>query len=74
MDALRSQISIVGDELATLRAEIVQVKSAHATMHQGAVDTNAQVGQRFQQLQDRLETMATIGALISMKKISTLGC
>ena len=28
-------------------------------MHQGAVDTNTQVGRRFQQLQDRLEAMAT---------------
>ena len=72
MDALRSQIAIVSDELATLRAEIAQVKTAHSTMHQGAVETNTQMGQRLMQIEGRMETMATMTTSIVRSFISGL--
>ena len=48
MQALNAQVTAVTDELATLRAEIIQIKSAHATLHQGAVEAGAQSAKAFE--------------------------
>ena len=42
MDALRAQVTAVTDELSALKQEIVQIKSAHAQLHQSSVDANGQ--------------------------------
>ena len=41
MTAVAVQLSALTDELTVLRNEMIQVKSAHAALHQGAVETNA---------------------------------
>ena len=41
MDALRQQITILTEELNTVKNELVNVKAAHANLHQQASDANA---------------------------------
>ena len=45
MERLQQQVTAVTDELNLVRAEIVQLKSAHATMHQSDVETRAPIWQ-----------------------------
>ena len=40
METLRSQIRVPTDELNQLKAEIVQVKGSHASLHQTTVEAN----------------------------------
>ena len=41
MDALRQQITVLNEELNTVKNELVNVKAAHANLHQQASDANA---------------------------------
>ena len=54
MERLQQQVTAVTDELNLVRAEIVQLKSAHATMHQGDVDNRAQYGKAFEDAANRM--------------------
>ena len=47
MEAMHGQVQAVVDELTLLKAEIIQLKSSHATMHQASVDGNTQAAARF---------------------------
>ena len=42
-----AQITTLSEELTLVKAEIVNVKSSHATMHQQSVDKNVMDGARF---------------------------
>ena len=47
MDALRAQVGILTDELNQLKAEIVQVKGSHASLHQSTVEANTANARSF---------------------------
>ena len=44
MENLQAQINVMSEEMQTLRVEIVQIKSTHATMHQEAVNAKFGLG------------------------------
>ena len=55
MEAVQAQIRTVVDELNTLRNEIVTIKSAHAGLHQSAVEANTGHNQAFREQAGRLD-------------------
>ena len=57
MDALRQQISVISDEMNQLKAEIIQVKSSHATLHQSSVDSNGQSARSFADVKSRFASL-----------------
>ena len=58
METLRAQIAAITDEIQVLKNEVVQTKSAHATLHQSAVDRNTDMLQRFNAIGDRINAVA----------------
>ena len=62
MELLRQQVQAIHDELQTVRGELVNMKAAHATLHQSATDTGTSVRSqeaRLQQLDQQLQEIAT---------------
>ena len=59
METLRAQIAAITDEIQVLKNEVVQTKSAHATLHQSAVERNTDVLRRFTEIGDRLNAITT---------------
>ena len=62
---VNAQITALTDEISTLRQEVIQIKAAHATLHQGAVDSNNQhhaaygeQAQRIVKLEQHLEDLS----------------
>ena len=55
MEAMNQKITAVADELGLLRAELIQVKSAHASLHQAAVDAGASNTRAFSEQASRIE-------------------
>ena len=55
MEAMNQKITAVADELGLMRAELIQIKSAHATMHQAAVDSGANNTRAFTEQAARIE-------------------
>ena len=53
-----AQITTLSEELALVKAEIVNVKSSHATMHQQAVDKNVMDGARFAEAATQIKSIA----------------
>ena len=51
---MNQKITAVADELGLLRAELIQVKSAHASLHQAAVDAGANNARAFTEQADRI--------------------
>ena len=47
MDALRGQVQAVVDELNAVKSEIIQIKTAHANMHQASVESNTTSAARY---------------------------
>ena len=43
MDAFRQQIVAITDELNSIRGELVNIKQAHATLHQATTDARGTV-------------------------------
>ena len=62
---LNAQITAITDEVSTLRQEVIQIKAAHASLHQGAADSNNQhnaayveQAQRIVKLEQHLEDLS----------------
>ena len=51
---MNEKITAVVDEISLLRAELIQIKSAHATLHQAAVDAGAGNTKAFAEQADRI--------------------
>ena len=47
MDALRAQVTVLTEELTTVKNELVNVKAAHANLHQQSSDANAANARSF---------------------------
>ena len=54
MERMREQITVIADELQTLRTEVIGVKSSHAAMHQTSVDNNARHVERLASIEDKV--------------------
>ena len=52
---MNRQITAIAEDLAVLRNEIVQVKSAHAALHQGTVEAGAGTAQSFETQLNRIK-------------------
>ena len=50
MDALRAQVTVLTEELSTLNAEMINVKAAHATLHQSSVDAHTQYNAKIAEM------------------------
>ena len=61
MDALRQQVIALTEELTTVKTELVNVKAAHANLHQQSSEANASTARSF------AETRARVDALESHK-------
>ena len=61
METLRAQIAAITDEIQVLKNEVVQTKSAHATLHQSAVERNTDMLRRFTDIGDRLNALMPSG-------------
>ena len=71
MEALNAQVSAMSDEMVLLRAEIIQVKSAHATLHQAAADAGTHNARQFGEQVDRIAKMEQYSqVLVSTSKYS----
>ena len=64
MEQIQAQIIVLSNELSTLKTEIVNVKSAHAALHQQTVEGSAQNGQKFLQSSKVHKYVRTFGFLI----------
>ena len=47
-------MQILADEMNTIKSELVNMKSAHATLHQAAVDSGAQAATKYTEYTARL--------------------
>ena len=45
--SMQQQVTMMADELGSLKAEIIQLKAAHASMHQTNVESNTQAATKF---------------------------
>ena len=59
MEVVAAQIAAITDEIQVLKNEIVQTKTAHATLHQSAVERNTDMLRRFTEIGDRLSTITS---------------
>ena len=54
MERLQQQVTAVTDELNLVRAEIVQLKSSHANMHQSDVELRSTYNKAFDDAANRM--------------------
>ena len=57
MEAMNLQMTAIADEMATLRSEIISIKTAHASLHQNAVEANAANARSYGEQADRLSKL-----------------
>ena len=55
MEALRAQIGVLTDEMNLLKAEIVQAKANHASLHQSSVEANTATARSFAEIRARAD-------------------
>ena len=59
MDALRAQVVALTEELTTVKSELINVKSAHANLHQQSSDANTAAARSFAENRSRVEALET---------------
>ena len=57
MERMQQQLQVLGNELSTLKDEIVNIKSAHATLHQQSVESGTQHNQKFTEQYAMLQSL-----------------
>ena len=55
MEAMNRQLTTLTDELTLLKGELIQVKAAHAGLHQGTVDRATEAAQKFAEIKQQIE-------------------
>ena len=73
MDALRSQVELLTNELTTLKQELVNVKGTHANLHQQTVDANSATARKFSEQGTRVDALETQVNVLSTGAGSTRG-
>ena len=61
MEALRSQIDVLTNELTTLKAELINIKGTHANLHQQTSDANTNTARSFAEQRARIEALEAGG-------------
>ena len=59
METVRQQVQVVSDELSALKAEIINLKAAHAGLHQTSTDANQTTGRSITELNNKIEDLET---------------
>ena len=59
MDALRQQVIALTEELTVVKTELVNVKAAHANLHQQTSESNAATAKSFAEQRSRFDTIET---------------
>ena len=59
MDALRQQVGALTEELTIVKTELVNVKAAHANLHQQSSEANAANARNFTDQRGRVEALET---------------
>ena len=54
MEAMNQKITAVVDEIGLLRAELISIKTAHASLHQSTVDAGSNNAKAFTDQADRI--------------------
>ena len=57
MDALNRQVAAMTDEMQLLKAELIQIKTAHAGLHQNTVDRAADAARKFEEVAQKIEAI-----------------
>ena len=57
MDALRAQVVVLTEELTTVKTELVNVKAAHANLHQQSSEANTATARSFAEQRIRVDTL-----------------
>ena len=57
MDALNRQVAAMTDEMQLLKAELIQIKTAHAGLHQNTVDRAAEAARKFEEVGQKIEAI-----------------
>ena len=57
MDAMRTQIVALTEELTTVKSELVNIKQAHANLHQQSSDSNTTTARNFAEQRTRLDVL-----------------
>ena len=57
MEAVRQQVQIVSDEIAAVKNEIINLKAAHAGLHQTSVDASQTTGRSITEITNKLEDL-----------------
>ena len=55
MEAVRQQVQIISDELNAVKNEIINLKAAHAGLHQTSVESNQTTGRSITEITGKLE-------------------
>ena len=61
MDALRQQVIALTEELTVVKTELVNVKAAHANLHQQSSEANAANAKSFAEQRSRFEALEGSG-------------
>ena len=59
VEAVRQQVQVVSEELAAVKNEIINLKAAHAGLHQTSVDANQTTGRSITEITNKLEELET---------------
>ena len=59
METVRQQVQVVSDELSAIKGELINLKAAHAGLHQTSVDANQTTGRSITELTSKLEDLET---------------
>ena len=59
MDALRQQVIALTEELTVVKTELVNVKAAHANLHQQSSEANAANAKSFADQRSRFDAIET---------------
>ena len=60
MQAMQAQVQAVTEELGALKNEIVNLKAAHAGLHQTAVDSSLQTGRTIEAIQAKIAELPNL--------------
>ena len=57
MQQVQAQVTVISDELTLLKNEMIQMKAAHANMHQAAVEQGSTSAQRHTEQSQRMQSV-----------------
>ena len=65
MERLQQQVAVVSEELAAIKSELINVKAAHAGLHQSSVESNTNTTRTLSEVIARIEGIEGKGPVYS---------